>query len=495
MISDCSGKSNNVLEMDNDELLDIEILLAQSHLQDFSEFINPNLVFKEFHQIYYEVLDRFAKGEIKNLMITMPPQHGKSEGSTRNLPAYMLGRKPDLKIAIGSYSGTFAQDFNNEIQRIIDNERYELLFPDVSLSRTTKSKHRNWKKNSTVFEIVNHGGSLRAVGVGGGLTGRKVDVMIMDDLYKNQEEGNSPLTRAKVERWYTSVVRKRLHNDSQQLIVFTRWHEEDLIGYLEEHEEVFEVTCFADLEKISEDAWVKINFEAIKETEKNEFDNRELGEALWEERHSANKLNKERKLDPLSFDCMNQGKPNSKEGLLYGEFETYTELPSVVVKKGNYTDTADTGDDYLCSICYDKGRDSKCYVTDILFTQEPMEKTEITTPLMLKQNQTRISYIESNNGGRGFARVVQSKSKLCKVVWFHQGNNKESRIITNGSTVTRFIVFPVNWKERWPEFASHITRYKRIFNANKYHDGADVLTGIIEKEVLTESKSGIKRKN
>ena len=165
-------------------------------------------------------------------MITVPPQHGKSEGSTRRLPAYMLGVNPDLRIAVSSYNSTFASKFNRDIQRIIDTPEYNHVFSDTLLSGSIKQSSQ-FLRNSTEFEIVNKKGSLKSVGRGGALTGNPVDVMIMDDLYKDFAEGNSPIIRDSVWDWYTTVVKTRLHNDSQELIVFTRWHEDDLIGRLE----------------------------------------------------------------------------------------------------------------------------------------------------------------------------------------------------------------------------------------------------------------------
>ena len=99
-----------------------DIAAARESLFDFTGFTMPDFVPADFHKVYYRVLDSFSKGDIKKLMITMPPQHGKSEGSTRRLPAYMLGRNPDAKIAIASYNATFAEEFNTYIQKIIDIE-------------------------------------------------------------------------------------------------------------------------------------------------------------------------------------------------------------------------------------------------------------------------------------------------------------------------------------------------------------------------------------
>lgn len=120
-------------------------------------------------------------------------------------------------------------------------------------------------RNSDVIEMVGRKGSLRVVGRGGSLTSKTVDVSILDDVYKDYAEGNSPIVRAAAWKWYTTVVRTRLHNDSQELIVFTRWHDDDLIGRIEKSgETIIDVKCWADLEDVTPGAWVRINFEGLK---------------------------------------------------------------------------------------------------------------------------------------------------------------------------------------------------------------------------------------
>jgi predicted phage terminase large subunit-like protein len=110
---------------------------------------------------------------------------------------------------------------------------------------------------------------------------------------------------------------------------------------------------------------------------------------------------------------------------------------------------------------------------------------EVTEPLVaggLLKNKVAYSDIESNNGGRGFARKVSDiVNGIVSINWFHQGGNKESRIITNAATVKQKIVFPDDWHLRWPEFYSDVVRFKRKFSANKHDDAADCLTGIVER--------------
>lgn len=458
----------------------------------FSKAVFPQLSFARFHVSYYRILQAFAEGRLRRLIVTMPPQHGKSQGSTRLLPAYLLGIKPDLRIAIASYSDTFAKKFNRDVQRVIDTPTYAAIFPDTKLNRSNlTAEASNAMRTSSEFEIVGHLGGLKAVGRGGGLTGNTVDVLILDDLYKDAMEANSPTIREAAWDWYNSVARTRLHNDSQELIVFTRWHEEDLVGMITKRERVFDLKTFEQLDALpnGHDVWARVNFEAIKESEPTEIDDREPGAPLWPARHSIESLQVKRKLDPHTFQCLYQGAPSSREGLLYGRFETYNAMPGpdLVIKRGAYIDTADTGTDFLCAISYVVANDLKVYVNDVLYTQEPMEVTEISAAELLVRTGTRIAYVESNNGGRGFARAIQRLVPSIRVEWFHQGGNKEARILSNAPTVMQAVRFPKGWDLKWPSFFAHLSGFKRNFRANAHDDGADALTGVVEREIQNRS--------
>lgn len=472
---------------------DISAQLARQSFGLFAKSVFSPLIFSRFHVQYYRVLHAFAVGRIKRLIVTVPPQHGKSQGSTRLLPAYMLGRNPDLRIAIASYSDTFAKKFNRDIQRIIDTPEYHAIFPDTTLNGSNViTVSSSYLRNSSEFEIVGHKGSLKAVGRGGGLTGNPVDIMILDDLYKDAMEGNSPTIREAAWEWYTSVVRTRLHNDSQELIVFTRWHEDDLIGRIEKTEQVYTISDFDEIDDIpqGQDVWVKINFEAIKTDAPTPLDSRPMNTPLWGERHSLESLQAKRKLDPHTFECMYQGHPAAREGFLYSGFKTYDQLPapSEIVSRSSYIDTADTGEDYLCAVAYVRARDGYCYVVDIVYTQAAMEETETATANMLERNDIRLALVESNNGGRGFARTIQRLAPRVRVEWFHQSGNKESRILTNAPTVQQNILFPSDWAIRWSQFYEHLTTFKRLFRANIHDDAPDAVTGIIEREICPRGK-------
>lgn len=460
----------------------------------FTEFacgIYPFLDLQPFHRIYYKVLDAFAAGRVRRLIVTMPPQHGKSVGATTLLPAYLLGLDPDLRIAIASYSAALASKFNRRVQRILDSDEYAAFFPATTIKKGAKPP--NYIRTADEVEIIGRQGGLLSVGREGSLTGNRVDCFVLDDLYKDALEAYSPLIRENCWEWYTSVVRTRMHNTSRELIVFTRWHDEDLIGMLRRREQVTDLHDWAQLDVLPTDGWLHLNFEALKVAAPTALDPRTPGQALWETQHSAALLAAKRRLDPLQFECMYQGRPASREGLLYGAgFGEYDDLPHDLVRLANYTDTADTGDDYLCSVCYAVDADGVIYVTDAVYTREPMEATERLVAEMLVRAGTRQAAVESNNGGRGFARAVQARVPGVRIEWFHQSANKEARILSNSATVLHCLRFPRGWAQRWPELYAHLTAYRRRFRANRWHDAADVLTGIVEREVTTPDRQRLK---
>lgn len=451
---------------------------------------------------------------------TFIPTHN-SEGSSRKLPAFMLGLDPDKKICIGSYAATIARDFNRDVQRIIDTPKYREIFPKTFLNGSNVVTMANtYLRNSDVIEMVGHKGSLRVVGRGGSLTSKTVDVSILDDVYKDYAEGNSPIVRNAAWKWYTTVVRTRLHNDSQELIVFTRWHDDDLIGRIEKSgETIIDVKCWADLEDVTPGAWVRINFEGLKTGEPTEIDPREPGAALWESRHSKQKLEAQKALDPVQFQCLYQGNPGSAEGRLYrNPFRTYVDKSEwgTFVRSGNYTDVADEGDDFTFSACYDVYKSGNeawneqkkrfepilyALITDMVFTQENTEVTSVTVPEMINRCGTQKAWIESNNGGAGFEKLIRKKIKAISEP-FYQGANKESRIVTNSASVNAQIIMPLGWEERFPKIHEHVTGFLRDFPANEHDDPEDGLTGIYEKELAdgdtrpySQATRGVKRRN
>ncbi|MCM1439005.1 MAG: phage terminase large subunit [Roseburia sp.] len=231
-------------------------------------------------------------------MIFVPPQHGKSEIVSRIFPAWALGRDPNIKIAGCSYASDLAEKFSLSIQRTIDSREYQMIFPDTWLNGSFGHNERQlaYKRNTDYFETVEHAGFYKAVGVGGGLTGTPVDIAIIDDPVKDAKEAYSPTYRQNVWDWYNTVLTTRLHNDSRQLFIMTRWHEDDLAGRIL---------------KAEADDWTVIVIPAICERENDGElkSQRHIGDALWPEKHSLAKLNKQKQRSPRDFSALYQQSP------------------------------------------------------------------------------------------------------------------------------------------------------------------------------------------
>lgn len=474
--------------------------VASQRLLNFVRYINPKYEVTNFHKVYTEVLDRFAHQQIKKLIISCPPQHGKSEISSRMLPSFLMGLNPDLKIVIASYNAEQAKSFNRDVQRIINSEAYQAVFPNTFLNTKGAKMDNVYKCNADTSEPVGHRGFVRGVGRGGALTGKSVDVLILDDVYKDYAEANSPLVRNLAWKWWVTVCRTRLHNDSQEIIVFTRWHEDDIIGKLEKSgEKVRVLRTWEDMEDVPQDTWLQLNFPALHIGEPTELDPRQEGEPLWAEKHSKEKLLAARQLDPVQFEALYQGDPGSAESRLYGEFKTYVAKSDygTYIRSGCVIDVASGGNDFLASICYDIYRSPNtmynekthkydpilyALVTDIIYTQEGTDVTYVSVPEQINRNGAQKVFCESNSAGKIFAETI-SKKVRAQVEQFFTSANKESKLLTNASLVTNSVIFPVGWETRWEKAHYHITHFLRNIKAASNDDLEDALSELVLREI------------
>lgn len=291
---------------------EISKYLARIDFREFVEYTKPDYQFNWHHELLISYLQDFAEGKIKKLMVFMPPQHGKSELTSRRLPAYLLGIKPTLKLIGCSYSASLAASFNRDVQRIIDSEEYHDIFPETYLnsSNVRTAAQGSYLRNADMFETVSHRGFYKSVGVGGSLTGTPADIGIIDDPVKDAMEAESQTYRARVWDWFTQVFLTRLHNDSQIIITQTRWNLDDLSGRI--------------LKVMNNDnSWTVLSLPAICEGEVNENDPRHIGEALWESKHSLKRLNDIKAANPRAFHALYQQDPKPFEGgLVYPTYKS-----------------------------------------------------------------------------------------------------------------------------------------------------------------------------
>lgn len=366
--------------------------LAKRNLLDFTSYTMIGFKPTWFHDAYYDKLTQFARGEIKKLAIFMPPQHGKSEGSTRRLPPYILGKNPDTKIAIVSYSSTKARKFNREIQRIIDTTEYNDVFPKTRLNtKNVTTVAGSYLRNAEECEIMGYSGGFKTVGVGGALTGDPVDVLIMDDIYKNAEDAWSTTVRENIQEWYDTVAQTRLHNDSQQLIVFTRWHHDDLAGRICKEEE----------------GWVIIKYPAIKIGTPTEYDPRDVGEPLWAERHSLERLEDIKRKNPSIFSALYQQEPTPESGNIWNE------KWFIAIKDEDFPNRLqDFGTDWDLAYTKDDKNSASAWVTSGTFKGSVyvdklgFDWLEFPQLIMLMSSKASPHYIEGKASGKSAKQVL-----------------------------------------------------------------------------------------
>lgn len=406
----------------------------------------------------------FYQSDDEVMVINLPPRHGKSR-TAGLFVEWVLGGDQTQKIMTGSYnevlSTTFSKNVRNDIQELkgdADKPVFSDIFPGVSI------KHGDGSMN--LWSLEGGYNNYLATSPSGTATGFGASLMIIDDLIKNAEEANNELTKENHWSWFTDTMLSRLEEGGKIIIIMTRWASDDLAGRALEYYQ-------------SEDIKVRhICMKALMDTETHQM--------LCPEVLSYGSYM--RKVKAMGADIASanyQQEPIDLKGRLYTSFKTYSgELPQFKEIR-NYTDTADTGDDYLCSINYGVTFANEAYVLDVLYTKDPMEITEPATAKMLLAGQVNVARIESNNGGRGFARNVRRileqelGSNLTIIKWFTQSKNKQARIYSNSTWVMEHIYFPEDWRNRWPEYYDSMIKYQRE-GKNKHDDAQDATTGIAE---------------
>ena len=259
--------------------------LSRTNLMAFVKATMPSYDIGWVHREICGQLMRFfvkvKKKESPRLIITMPPRHGKSQLVSPHFPSWGLGVDPDTSIIAASYSASLAKRFNKNVQNIIESDIYREIFPNTSFTERSEKvrfvkRRKTYVKTMEFFEVPGFEGSLRSVGVEGGITGMGADILIIDDPFKDRKSADSPTVRESVWDWYTSTAYTRLSPGGGVLVTVTRWHENDLVGRLVDA-----------MKQEGGDQWEIINYPAIAERDEP---HRKKGEALHPGRYPLEML-------------------------------------------------------------------------------------------------------------------------------------------------------------------------------------------------------------
>lgn len=443
----------------------------------FNVRFKRKFVIGDHHKLMCAVLDRVLSGELKKVIINIAPRYSKTEIAVKNFIAEGLAINPKAKFIHLSYSDDLVLDNSKEIQSIMLEPEYQRLFHVKPT--TTNAKKWYTKEGGGLYAVSSSG---QVTGFGAGLVDQEdpeeketldefiscLDseefggAIIIDDAIK-PDDALSSVIRNKVNNKFDTTIRNRVNSRNTPIIIIgQRVHENDLCGFLIAQEP---------------GEWTVLSIPCIQEVDGEE-------KALWEFKHTLTELKKLREINQYVFDTQYQQNPKPLQGLMYERgFQEYDIIPAGKKMRKSYTDTADQGKDFLCSIIYDETPHAN-YVIDVLYTQKPMEFTEIRTAELFTQHGVEFAWIESNNGGRGFARNVTSQCRemgnnKTVIEWFHQSENKAVRIFTKSADVQNLCIMPKGWASLWPQFYKSLTTYMKV-GKNDFDDAEDCVTGTVE---------------
>lgn len=438
-------------------------------------YIEIRLYLKELCNIlqalYQGELLNTAGNIYKKLIINIPPQHGK----TRTLILFCMwvyGQNIHERIIACSYNDLMAMEFSRYTRDGIDEEKnneldivYSDIFPEVTIKQGDSS-YGKWALEGEHF-------SYKGAGIGGAITGKGGTIRIIDDPVKNDREAYNETVLINIYKWFVNTFLSRASGTPIDIINMTRWSKKDLVGIIRDDED-------------EKDEWYIFEKEAYNEN----IDKMLCEDFLPKKRY----FRLRRLMDDAIFLANYHQSPIDIKGRLYSELKLYEDQPEFE-DKISYTDTADKGTNYLCNWIAGLYKHD-LYIIDALYTNKSMDITEYQTAELLYNNKVNTARIESNSGGRGFARnverILNEKFDNNRIIieWFHQSQNKEARILSAASFVINRVFFPMNFKSKHSLLYKHLIEYEKN-KKNKYDDAQDALTGLVEmidQDIETESE-------
>ena len=417
---------------------------ARRGLLDFVQYVRPWYAASGHHRLIAEKLEAVERGEIKRLIINMPPRHGKSEIGSRCFPAWFLGRNPDKYIIAASYNADLANDFGRDVRNIVHAPEYQNVF-DVKLAQDSKAANR-WHTDK--------GGMYVAAGVGTAVTGRGAHILLIDDPFKDRKEADSENRRADVWDWYTSTAYTRLMPGGAIVLIQTRWHDDDLAGKLIEQQE-------------TGDKWEVLSLKAI--------DN---DQPLWPEWYPIETLEGIRNVLPArDWNSLYQQDPIPDDGEYFKSnwFGEYEELPENLHKYGasDYAVTGDGGDFTEHGVFAVDSQDN-VYIVDWWFKQATSDVWIESQCDMIARHKPILWIGESGPIRRAvepfLIQRMEQRQTYCRLEWLASISDKPTRARGFQAKASMGKVFlPKNapWK-------AHLLSQLLRFPAGKFDDGVDV---------------------
>lgn len=471
---------------------------ARTSLMGFTLYTNPLYETGWYIELLSAELDQFLvdveAGKMPRLMIFAPPRSGKSEKASRRFPAYVLGKHPDWNVIACSYSSDLANRMSRDTQRIVGSKKYSDVFPNTALP-SGRTGAGGAIRTAELWEVVNangeiHGGSYRAAGVNGGITGQGMNIGIIDDPAKDYKTASSPTYQEAVIDWYDTTFFTRADPKINGIIIIlTRWHQNDLAGQL--------------LKKADEggEKWRVVSFpmeaekEEVHELNGKTYLLRKPGEILFPERMPQGFVDKAKQRGSLVWNALYQQRPTAKGGgLIKSEwFGEYRELP-VMKWRAVYGDTAQKTkevNDFSVFEHWGLGVDGYMYLIDMIrgkWEADELKRRAIAfwqSCKALRNGPLRHMAIEDKASGTGLIQSIR-KDALCPVKAIQRDKDKYTRLMdTQGFIESGYIKLPAD-KPFINDFLVEMEAINPEFNT---HD--DQLDPMMDAITEMKAKAGV----
>lgn len=428
-------------------------IAAQSSLARFIEARGAGYTPAAHHRLLIDKLEAVERGEIRRLMVCMPPGSAKSTYTSVEFPAWFLGRNPGLSVIAASHTDTLAERFGRRVRNIVASDEFRAIF-GVNVAADSAAAGR-WDTDK--------GGEYFAAGVGGAITGRRADLAVIDDPVKSREDADSERSREKAWDWYVNDLLTRLKPGARQIVVMTRWHEDDLGGRILERER-------ADWEVI------ELPMEAMTDDPLG----RAPGERLWPEWFTDEMVATAKK-DVRAWNALYQQQPASEEGDYFRRdwFNEYLQAPTQVQVYGaaDFAVT-DSGGDFTELGVFGVDPAGNLYALDWWRGQTTSDVWIERMCDLIVQHKPICWFGESGPIRRAvepfLLRRMDERKAYCRIEWLPSINDKPTR----ARGIQALASMGKLWFPRDAGWKSDVIGQALRFPAGKHDDAVDVLSMI-----------------
>lgn len=462
------------------EELVVSKYLVESSTLNFTRYFFKHQYGKRFvvgnhHRQIGEHLDKVISGEIKRLIINMPPRYGKTEQAVKNFMANGLAINPEARFIHLSYSDDLALDNSEGVKDIINLEEYKQLFPNVRIKPGSDSKKKWYTTKGGGVYATSAAGQVTGFGAGRvddvddfdfieAGKGRFSGALIIDDPIK-PEEADSDTVRTRINNRWDSTIKNRVNSRNTPIIVIMqRLHPEDFVGYLLAQ---------------SPEEWTVLTLPAIQTDEEGKES------ALWEFKQTLTELYKLRKENEIVFDRQYMQNPQPLEGILFHKKDLKRYKRSDFKEDGlqgtlGYIDVADEGDDSF-SFPVGKAFKRKVFITDVIHSKDGIDLTEPLAIALIEKTKCELVRVEANNQGGMLIRTMRKKVSPEKIMPVKNTSNKHTRILLAAGFIKEYFYFldesEYEQGSDYDKFMKEILGYMKN-GTSKHDDAPDAISGL-----------------